>query len=326
MKPSLENLTIISLLVLLLLGGCVTAPKSTSSPSPTRETPPASAKSQPTETATIAITPTVILPCSPDYCIEPGNFPFSRPIQPPATDRVDEYYRYGYTQSGTRDPHHGVEFNNPEDTPVLAAADGKVIFAGNDTDKILGAYPGFYGNLVLLQHDLPGYDTPVYTLYGHLSSIAVKTGDRVSRGEGIGTVGLTGSAIGAHLHFETRLAGPGYSNTVNPELFFPPLPLSGSDIPTGILVGRIEDQFGDSLRIPLTIQPLAEDGSLGAAIYPEIYGSGVPSSPSWKENFLVSGLPVGTYRLAFINYSKVFERTVEVIPGGVTFVKIQATP
>jgi hypothetical protein len=224
------------------------------------------------------------------------------------------------------EPHHGVEFNNPVGTPVHAAADGIVIYAGNDAEEVFGLYPNFYGNLVLLKHKLPGSQIPAFTLYGHLSSIAVATGDQVSRGEVIGEVGLSGSAIGSPLPFETHLAEPEYGNTVNPELYLASLPPADTDEPTGILAGRIEDQFGDSLRIPLTIQPLAKDGSLGAAFYPEIYGSGVPSSPSWKENFLVSGLPAGTYRLAFINYSKVFERTVEVIPGGVTFVKIKATP
>jgi hypothetical protein len=239
---------------------------------------------------------------------------------------VDDSYRYGYTQGGARDAHHGVEFTNPVGTPVLAAADGIVTYAGNDTAQVFGLYPGFYGNLVLLEHDIPGTQSPVFTLYGHLSSISVETGDQVSGGQVIGEVGLTGSAIGSHLHFETRLLEPEYGNTVNPELFLPPMPFEGNGQATGILTGRIEDQFGESLRIPLAIQPIAEDGSLGAALYPEIYGRGVPSASGLGENFLISGLLPGTYRLAFINYSKVFERTVEVIPGGVTFIKIQATP
>jgi hypothetical protein len=244
----------------------------------------------------------------------------------PANDRVDDSYRYGYTQSGAREPHHGVEFNNPIGTDVQAAADGVVAYAGKDAGQVFGLYPNFYGNLVLLKHDLQGFEFPVYTLYGHLSSITVQTGDQVSRGEVIGAVGLSGAAIGSHLHFETRLAEPDYGNTVNPELFLPPLPLAGNGQPSGVLAGRIEDQFGESLRIPLAIQLIAEDGSLRPAIYPEIYGKGVPSAPGLGENFLVSGLPAGTYRLAFINYSKVFEGTVEIIPGGVTFIKIQATP
>ena len=310
----------------LILGGCAAVPTATQSPAPTE--PPALQPTAPLHTiATLTeSTPSVEYPCTPDYCIQSGSFPLSRPILPPANNRVDETYRYGYTQAGVMEPHHGVEFNNPIGTPVHAAADGIVVYAGNDAEQIFGLYPNFYGNLVLLEHKLPGSQTPVFTLYGHLSSIAVATGDQVTRGEVIGEVGLTGSAIGSHLHFETRLAAPGYSNTVNPELFLAPLPPADTEKPAGILAGRIENQFGDSLRIPLTIQPLAQDRSTGAAIYPEIYGTGVPSAPALVDNFLVSGLPAGTYRLAFINYSKVFERTVEVIPGGVTFVKITAIP
>ena len=266
------------------------------------------------------------MPCDPDYCIKAGDFPLERPILPPANDRVDETYRYGYTQDGTREPHHGVEFNNPIGTPVHAAAEGTVLYAGTDSAQVFGLYPNFYGNLVILQHNLPGFVTPVYTLYGHLSSIAVSTGDKVSRGEGIGAVGLTGSAIGAHLHFEVRLGEPEYDHTANPELFLAPPPALESTLPNGILTGRIEDQFGSPLNIPITIQPVLPDGSFGSALFPELYGAGVPASPAWGENFLVSGLPAGKYRVAFVNYSKVFEHTVEVIPGGATFVRIQAKP
>jgi murein DD-endopeptidase MepM/ murein hydrolase activator NlpD len=316
----------LSLLILLLLSGCISALKVTLPHAPTRSSPPATATFPPTGTATIETTSTKTLPCSPDYCIEPGEFPFSRPILPPGNDRVEEHYRYGYTQSGLREPHHGVEFVNPVGTPVLAAAEGTVLYAGDDLTQVFGLYPGFYGNLVLLQHDLTGYDSPVYTLYGHLSSIAVKTGEQVSRGDVIGAVGLTGSAIGSHLHFEVRLGEPVYDHTTNPELFLPPLPTVDTEVPTGILTGRIEDQFGANLNIPISIQPLSPEGTLGQAVFPELYGTGIPSNPRWNENFLLGDLPAGKYRVAFVNYSKVFERTVEVIPGDVIFVKMTATP
>ncbi len=115
--------------------------------------------------------------------------------------------------------------------------------------RFSGCIPIFTGTWCSWSTSSPAPRTPVFTLYGHLSSNAVATGDQVSRGEVIGEVGLTGSAIGSHLHFETRLAAPEYGNTVNPELFLAPLPPADTEQPAGILAGRIEDQFGDSLRI-----------------------------------------------------------------------------
>jgi murein DD-endopeptidase MepM/ murein hydrolase activator NlpD len=309
-----------------LLTACSASASST--PSPVLLTPEPSASATPQSPAIPTNHPTaaVNLPCTPVLCIQPGDFPLSRPILQPGNDRVEDKYRYGYTQGGAREPHHGVEFTNPEGTPVQAAADGTVFYAGNDSTHVFGLYPNFYGNLVIIEHTLPGFSTPVYTLYGHLSSISVKTGDKVSRGDPIGAVGLTGSAIGAHLHFEIRLGKPNYSNTANPELFIPPLPSVKTSAPAGILIGRIEDQSGSPLTIPITVQPLDQNGIPGTAAYPELYGAGVPSSPEWNENFLSPDLPAGKYRLAFVYYSRVFEQIVEVIPGDITFVKISAKP
>lgn len=293
---------------------------------PTAETASSTATAASTKIPAVIPSPTASLPCAPDYCIQPGEFPLARPNLLPDNNRVEENYRYGYTQGGTREPHHGVEFVNPVGTPIHAAADGTVLYAGTDLNQVFGLYPNFYGNLVLLQHDLPGFDSPVYTLYGHLSSIAVKTGDKISRGDVIGAVGLTGAAIGAHLHFEVRLGQPQFDHTANPELFIPPLPTADSEAPTGILIGRIEDQTGAALTLPITIQSLAANEGEAITAYPELYGSEVPATPAWNENFLVANLTEGKYRVAFVYYNKIFERTVEVIPGDVTFVKITASP
>ncbi|MCG6195010.1 M23 family metallopeptidase [Leptospira sp. FAT2] len=86
--------------------------------------------------------------------------------------------------------HGGLDIAAEEGTPVYASADGEVSFS----DK-----KGGYGNLIVLNHRL-GYET----LYGHLSSISVKPGERVRKGQKIGEVGQTGRATGNHLHFEVR--------------------------------------------------------------------------------------------------------------------------
>jgi lipoprotein NlpD len=87
--------------------------------------------------------------------------------------------------------HEGIDLPAPTGTPVLAAADGEVVYAG---DGIRG-----YGNLVVLQH--PG---DLLTVYAHNSALFVAQGQAVRAGERIAAVGQTGRATGPHLHFEVR--------------------------------------------------------------------------------------------------------------------------
>jgi murein DD-endopeptidase MepM/ murein hydrolase activator NlpD len=88
--------------------------------------------------------------------------------------------------------HTGLDFAAPIGTPVFAALAGKVVRAG---------WGGAYGNYVVIKHD----DTK--TLYAHLNSIAVEDGQKVLRGERIGTLGTTGNSSGPHLHFEVLKDG-----------------------------------------------------------------------------------------------------------------------
>jgi murein DD-endopeptidase MepM/ murein hydrolase activator NlpD len=91
--------------------------------------------------------------------------------------------------------HQGVDYAAPAGTPVQAAGEGKVLFAGRK---------GGYGNCIILQH---GKD--ITTLYAHLSRFAPKLrpGARVHQGNTIGYVGMTGLATAPHLHYEYRIAG-----------------------------------------------------------------------------------------------------------------------
>jgi murein DD-endopeptidase MepM/ murein hydrolase activator NlpD len=93
----------------------------------------------------------------------------------------------------TRRPHLGIDYAAPRGTPVMAASDGVVIAAG---------WSGGYGRTVRLRH-ANGYQT----LYGHLSRIAVRKGQRVHQGETIGAVGSTGLATGPHLDYRMSLNG-----------------------------------------------------------------------------------------------------------------------
>ncbi|KKU79163.1 MAG: Peptidase M23 family protein [Parcubacteria group bacterium GW2011_GWA2_47_7] len=77
--------------------------------------------------------------------------------------------------------------------PVMAAAKGTIIISRQ------GGYNGGYGSYVVIQH---GNGTQ--TLYGHLQSVAVSTGEIVAQGQTIGKMGNTGRSTGPHLHFEVR--------------------------------------------------------------------------------------------------------------------------
>ena len=91
--------------------------------------------------------------------------------------------------------HKGVDYAARRGTPVRAAGDGKVIFAGTK---------GGYGRLIVLRHG--GRYT---TAYGHLQRYArgVRSGKKVKQGQVIGYVGSSGMATGPHLHYEFRVNG-----------------------------------------------------------------------------------------------------------------------
>jgi murein DD-endopeptidase MepM/ murein hydrolase activator NlpD len=89
--------------------------------------------------------------------------------------------------------HLGYDLASLKLSPVEAAQNGIVIFAGN---------LGIYGNAVLLDHGMG-----IFSLYGHLSTIAVQPGVRVTTAQPIGQTGETGLAGGDHLHFSILLDG-----------------------------------------------------------------------------------------------------------------------
>jgi murein DD-endopeptidase MepM/ murein hydrolase activator NlpD len=91
--------------------------------------------------------------------------------------------------------HKGVDYAAPIGTPVHAAGDGRILFAG-----VMGGY----GNVVEIEHS-----RSVVTVYGHLSRFASPThaGTHVRQGQVIAFVGMTGLATGPHLHYEYRVNG-----------------------------------------------------------------------------------------------------------------------
>ena len=89
---------------------------------------------------------------------------------------------------GGRKRHTGLDVAAPVGTPIIAAADGHIVFAD---------YHKAYGNLMVIDH---GYG--LATKYAHCSKLLAEAGDRVQRGELVARVGNTGRSTGPHLHFE----------------------------------------------------------------------------------------------------------------------------
>ena len=104
-------------------------------------------------------------------------------------------------------PHEGIDLPAPVGTPVFAAADGTVVYAGHG---IRG-----YGNLVVIKHS-----GDLLTVYAHNSALLVSQGQPVRAGDRIALVGQSGHATGPHLHFEVR------SGQIprDPMSYLPPLP------------------------------------------------------------------------------------------------------
>lgn len=104
--------------------------------------------------------------------------------------------RFGYRGdpfTGVRTFHTGIDLAAPTGTPIKACLDGKVVTTG---------FSAVFGNYVILSHD-GGYQT----LYGHMSVIGAKKGDRVAQGTVIGKVGNTGYSTGSHVHLSVYKNG-----------------------------------------------------------------------------------------------------------------------
>lgn len=103
--------------------------------------------------------------------------------------------------------HSGMDIGAPNRSRIKAADGGEVIFAG---------WRGGYGKAIMINHGNKNGKS-IVTLYGHLSAIHVRKGQRVSKGQVIGLEGSTGYSTGPHLHFEVRENG----SPVNPRNYLP---------------------------------------------------------------------------------------------------------
>lgn len=100
-------------------------------------------------------------------------------------------------------PHKGIDLAGKTGTPIFAVLDGTVVYSG---------VQGAYGNVIVLEH--PDF---VMTVYAHNEKNLVAVGEKITKGQQIATVGSTGNATGAHLHFEYRIKG----KAINPRKVLP---------------------------------------------------------------------------------------------------------
>lgn len=296
-------------------------PTPTLTPTPTQTptlTPTPSQTPTPTPTATVA-TPTPAPPSS--------HLLLDSPIGPDDGEgrRPGSYFPYGATRGGRYHLHHGVDLANEAGTPVLAAAAGTVIVAGNDLETVYGALPDFYGNLVIQELDQRFQDQPIYLVYGHLLEVKVKTGDHLEPGDVLGLVGMTGVAIGPHLHLEVRLGANEYEDTRNPLLWLKPEP------DQGVIAGLVLDAQGQPVpETPVTFFH-ADDPSRwwrDTLTYAEIDvknpGIEFGRDDQLGENFALGYVPAGEYLVKATIGERDYVRPVTVMPGEIAFVLIAA--
>ena len=122
----------------------------------------------------------------------------NRKFLPTLAPIVDGWYssNFGYRIdpfTGPKSFHEGIDFPAGVGTAIVAAASGKIVYAG---------YHAEYGKIIEIDHG-----NGLLSRYAHASQIFVNEGDLVMRGQRVGSVGSTGRSTGPHLHFEVRLNG-----------------------------------------------------------------------------------------------------------------------
>lgn len=240
------------------------------------------------------------------------HFYFSRPIPSGEVNWPHPRYRYGGTYFGEESTHTGVDLGAERGTPVLASADGEVVWTG------FGLYRGItdpndpYGLAIALRHDF-GFDgQPLYTVYAHLASSDVWRGQRVRAGEQIGTVGDTGHASGAHLHYEVRLGENYYFATLNPELWV--VPPEG----WGVLAGRVLSTWG-RLIPETTVRVTSVDTGQEWEVLTYALDT-IHADPVYQENFVLGDLPAGPYEVRIVYAGRAYSAWLFVLPGQTNFV------
>jgi murein DD-endopeptidase MepM/ murein hydrolase activator NlpD len=156
------------------------------------------------------------------------SIPGIQPVKNTDLKRISSYYGYRIDPIyKVKKFHSGIDFSAPTGTPIFATGDGVV-------KKVRHSRRG-YGNTVLIDHGY-GYKT----FYAHMDKIIVRRGQKVKRGQEIGTVGNTGKSTAPHLHYEIIKN----NRKVNPIYYFYN-DLSPSQFEEMLLLSKIPNQSLD---------------------------------------------------------------------------------
>ncbi len=239
------------------------------------------------------------------------HFYFSRPIAADNVNWPSADYRYGDFFPDKDIVHTGIDIGAERGTSIIAAAAGKVAWAGEGLYRGESAEDDPYGLAVAIRHDFGYEHREVYTIYAHMDRVDVQVGQRVEAGDHLGIVGNTGNTTGPHLHFEVRIKQNSFFSSRNPELWL--APPQGR----GVLVGRMIDRYGSPLtRISVRITSLSTNETWVVRTYGP---TSVNSDDFYQENLVLSDLPAGEYRADFRVRWKDFSYTLQINPGAITY-------
>lgn len=321
----------------------VSTPSPTLTPSPmATPTPTAMATAMPTATATPTVSPTTVPTTAsavtvtaaqttithitpggswptPDVSLANDHYWLDRPTGPGTVQWASPFYPYGSTGQDAYLLHHGADIGNPIGTPLLAPADGAVVFAGSDSRVAIGPTTRFFGNAVVIELDRRWNDQSVFVLLGHMNNVAVQVGQRVTRGQRVGEVGNAGIALGPHVHVEVRVGQNDYKHTRNPEFWLEPLPGNG------VLAGRV--LTSDGLHLPnvellLFERPRFDSQRFYTYTYEDTLGQILPDD-EWGENFLLADLPAGRYQVEVSINGRTYKREVMIREARTTWLELR---
>jgi len=246
------------------------------------------------------------------------HFLMARPLAMENITWMTADYRYGYFVKESKTLHTGLDIPAEEGSPVFATADGEVIFSGYGILYGSGAKNDPYGIVVKIRHTQKFNNLTLYSMYAHLGRTAVKVGDRVTAGQTVGYVGMTGNTSGPHLHYETRILGENGQVTQNPELWLVP-PLDH-----GVLAGRIMNNNGNLLHKWTFVLTSVETGhDWIISTYDSRILLNHQNDPYFKENYVFNDLPAGKYQFSMWYNYVYYTSTIEIYPGVVNYVNFE---
>jgi murein DD-endopeptidase MepM/ murein hydrolase activator NlpD len=233
-----------------------------------------------------------------------------------------EWLPYGYDAGGRYLLHNGIDAAEPLGTPVLAAAEGTVIVAGDDYSRLFGWRCDWYGHLVVIELDRKWLDQPVYIVYGHVLNLTVRPGERVAAGQQVAEVGFGGAAKLPHLHFEVRVGSNEFGSSRNPLLWMRP------PATRGIIAGRLIDPEGRPWQGVTVAAVGRSEGTETLTTWTYLGDPQDLINPdeALAENFVLADLKPGEYELYVEVQDEVYTLPVSVRGGELITAEIVTEP